>query len=265
MESNWLDSYYEALEFFYLEPQHLRRKKQDSAELETLAKVVKKSSNQADVARHLRKMEVTLNHNISQFFLLAPDTLRNQLFKEVFARDFGSSFVMHGRGVDADFKLMNSTQPDFLFVSDAEIVSIEMKVAAKSSVDQVLKYALVGLAVELQQGRPKEHYLALLGPGDLAGQFQERFDSIDKLTDAIAGADLAAFLRNKPAHFKKQQEEERFSGIVENMRVEFLTYERFAQFLRAAAPPEIDQSPGAQVYRKLIGGLVDEFGRRGLA
>ncbi len=72
MESNWLDGYYEALEFFYAEPQHIFLKRDSAAELATLAKVVKKASRAEDVKRHLRKMEVILNHNIRQFFLLAP-------------------------------------------------------------------------------------------------------------------------------------------------------------------------------------------------
>lgn len=49
------------------------------------------------------------------------------------------------------------------------------------------------------------------------------------------------------------------------MRVEFLAYEHFARFLRALAPPQTDQSPGAEVYRRLVDGLVEEFRHRGLS
>ena len=80
MIPNWLDSYYEALEFFYWEPQHLGLKKNVSNELDTIEKVEK----------HLRKMEVTLNHNTNQFLLLAPVALRTRLFQECFNRTFGS-------------------------------------------------------------------------------------------------------------------------------------------------------------------------------
>jgi hypothetical protein len=37
------------------------------------------------VQKHLREMEVTLNHKIKQFFYLAPDDLPKQLFKAVFS------------------------------------------------------------------------------------------------------------------------------------------------------------------------------------
>ena len=72
MEANWLDSYYEALEFFYWEPQHIGRKKNVDSEFNTIEKVVK----------HLRRIEVTLNHNINQFLILAPAALRACLFGE---------------------------------------------------------------------------------------------------------------------------------------------------------------------------------------
>ncbi len=36
MTGGWLDSYYEALEFFYWEPQHLGRKKHATAEFNTI-------------------------------------------------------------------------------------------------------------------------------------------------------------------------------------------------------------------------------------
>jgi len=81
-------------------------------------------------------MEVTLNHNIRQFFLLAPDILRKRLFEKLFGRPFCGAFVMHGPGLDTEFALGNCMQPDFLFTSEAEVVSLEMKVKAKCSVDQ---------------------------------------------------------------------------------------------------------------------------------
>lgn len=265
MESNWLDSFYEALEFFYWEPQHIFPKRESTAELEALAKVVKKASRAEDVKKHLRKMEVTLNHNIRQFFLLAPDALRREFFEEIFGEDFRGDFWMHGREVDTEFKLAGAMQPDFLFVSEAKVVSIEMKVKAKCSVDQVLKYALLCLAVEIKQGQQQEHYLILLGSNPFAGMFRPRFEDMAKLKEAIAKENLTSFLLNKPAYFRREQHQQRFNKIVEKMRVEFLSYGGFARFLGEAKPPQTDQSPGAEVYRKLISGLTAEFERRKLA
>jgi hypothetical protein len=156
---NWIDSYYEALEFFYFEPQHMRRRRHiDPAptagdvrakEQQAAADLAEKCSNFDVVKKHLRKMEVTLNHNINQFFYLAPGSLRNKLFERVFPKEpIEGSFTLHGREVETYFGPTNVMQPDFLFVSEKAIVSIEMKVKSKSSIDQVMKYALLGLVVE---------------------------------------------------------------------------------------------------------------------
>jgi len=250
---NWLDSYYEALQFYYWEPQHIGRKKYADAKFNTITKV----------ADHLRTIEAPLNHNLNQFFLLAPDSLRNELFKEIFGREFQAAFVMHGGGVEVEFGLTNSVQPDFFFLSEIELVCIEMKVGSKCSVSQVLKYALLGLAVEIRQERPKEHYLALLGSGKFTSQFRKHFESPDQLKLELADADLTAFLGTQPIHLSQHQD--RFNQIVKQLHLGFLTYGDFAHFLRSAIPSTSDQSPGAEVYRKLISGLLDELRRRKLS
>src|SRR5438105_3341620 len=156
MEPSWIDSYYEALEFFYLEPQHLARKWHEKIGFKTADRV----------NDHLGQIEVTLNQNLHQFFALAPYRLRDALHAHAFARPGSQEFRLFGRGVDGQFDLDNTMQPDLLFTSDVAAFSIEMKVGAQSTVSQVLKYALLGLAVELKTGRRLDHYLMLLGRGD---------------------------------------------------------------------------------------------------
>lgn len=253
VEASWLQSYYEALQFFYWEPQHLGRKKHPTAEFSTEEKV----------AKHLGKIEVTLNHNLSQFFLLAPNQLRSELFELLFGRPFNTRFTMHGREVDKTFELSNATQPDFMFTSESDLVSLEMKVGAKSSVSQVLKYALLGLAVELRAGAPREHYLGFLGEGAFSNQWQEKFQSIDDLRTAVSSADKTAFLNRQPPRFRAH--EERFLAIVNTMALTFINYAALANFLRAEIPPPLDTSRGAEVYGKVLQGLIDELHSRGLA
>jgi hypothetical protein len=261
MKPNWLDSYYEALEFFYWEPQHIRPKTPAAAEFEQLAKIGKQSSKVEQFKNHVRKMEVTLNHNIAQFFLLAPDSLRNHLFSELFCHEFDESFEMENgtNDIDKKFALGNCMQPDVLFISQDSVVSIEMKIKSKCSVDQVLKYALLGLAVEIREKRQKKHYLVLLGPGALTTQFPQRFESIDILSEAVRREDLNSFLGNKPRALREQ---ERLQQIVQDMNVHFLSYAGLTSFLQRSVPPLDDRSAGAEVYRKLVGGLCDEISNR---
>ena len=251
-EVTWVDSYYEALEFFYWEPQHLGRKKHSNAEFDTTPKVRK----------HLRKMEVTLNQNLHQFFLLAPDSLRNELFGRLFRRTLQGCLSLEGRDVDEKFRLQNSMQPDFLFTSKAHTVALEMKLGSKSSLTQVLKYALLGLAVELKLGSEKEHFLGFLGSGSFSDQWKERFDSIEGLRQALAEVDCASFLEKQPLHFRERAP--RFAQILESLSFCFVTYEELAGYLLRESPLPSDVLPSAQVYRKLIEGVTGELRLRKL-
>ena len=248
MAINWLDSYYEALEFFYWEPQHIGRKKDVSCEVISLEKITK----------HLRSMEVTLNHNINQFLLLAPVAFRARLFREFFGHFFDSQFEMHGRGIDTE----NSAQPDFLFVSDGDVISIEMKTKAKSSIKQVLKYALLGLAVEMKSRSQRKHHLGFLGMRDFSNQWKERFASPAELRLALNKADLSMFLKSKGVTSFAQQQ--RFEAIVAELELSFLSYQDFAELLKSETPALSDTTSAAEVYRNLISGLLSELKRRAL-
>lgn len=253
IETSWLQSYYEALQFFYWEPQHLGRKKHANAEFNTLEKV----------AKHLGQIEVTLNHNLSQFFHLAPSRFRHRLFNRLFGVSFESNFILHGRDVDTTFELGNSMQPDLMFTSDEALISIEMKVGAKSSVSQVLKYALLGLAVELRADAPRRHFLAFLGRGTFADQWQERFQTVQALQAATAIADQRAFLEKCPLRFHAHGD--RFSAIVSELVMSFMSYAEFASTLRNELPLPTDTSEGGEVYARLLNGVLQELKRRGLA
>jgi hypothetical protein len=259
MKPNWIDSYYEGLEFFYFEPQHMRFSQPASEELQALEQVAKQATKADQVLKHLRKMEVTLNQNIRQFFCIAPNSLFEGLMHAIFgsSQRFNGEFRLYGREVDSELDLRNSTQPDFLFVSDESVVSIEMKIGAKCSLDQVLKYALLGLAVEIKQQGNKHHCLLLLGRGDFTNQFKERFETLEVLKDHATKKELDDFLRNKPSWATAKRG--RLREILLGMDVEFWNYERLAEYIRPLRPADSDRSAGAEVYRKLIDGLLEEL------
>lgn len=253
MEATWTESYYQALEFFYWEPQHLGRKKHIDSKLNSLERV----------QSHLRAMEVTLNHNLNMFFLLAPEAVRTQFFNLLFGRVLSGEHRMHARGAEEAYGLAGSTQPDFFFTSDSNVVAIEMKIAAKSGIGQVLKYVLLGLAEELESGRQKVHHLGFLGRGDFASQWKERFRDPAELKNAAAQTDLALFLSRHPSRLGASLP--RFAEILATMHIGFSTYADLASLLEAAQPTASDRSDGAGVYRKLIQGVVGEFKHRKLA
>lgn len=152
-----MDRHYEAFDFLYWEPQHLGRGKSTNSKFNTLG----------EVRVHLRSMEVTLNQLLKQFLSLAPSSLRGKLFECGLGESITGDLVMAGWDFDRQYKLQSSNQPDFLFTTNDETFSLEMKIEAKSSFQHVLKYALLALAVEhARDNKHMKHSLLFLAKGD---------------------------------------------------------------------------------------------------
>lgn len=250
-EDSWVESYYDTLSFFYWEPQHIGRKKYVDPRLKSAL----------EVQNHVRTMEVTLNHQIKQFLCLAPDSFRNRLFRSALGREVVGHFIMAGS--DA-CKVCAAVQPDFLFTTDDSTVSVEMKIGAKSSITQVLKYALLALAVEQKHdGREMEHSLIFLGVDDFSRLWRERF-SEDDLRQGLE-LEKFTFIQGLSGKGKRPRDQEaRFAQIVSSLSIGFINYQHFANLLHEEFP-SADGSPGEQVYRKLVDGMIAEMKRRKLA
>lgn len=251
VSEHWVNLYYEALTFYFWEPQHLGRSKAANTKLNTLAKVM----------THVESLEVSLNHLLKQFFYLAPDSLRNKLFVQILGHASTGSYFMQGR--EEDLKLRNAMQPDFLFTSPGQTVSIEMKLNAKATLKQIQKYALLALAVELSDGRQRDHALVLLGPGSFVSLWAgAQFQTPQALCEALIVNSSIDFLNRYPKLFSSQLE--RYRGILRSLDVAFVTYSDLYKYILQFGPNEHDLTPGAEVYRKLIRGLGHELDRRKL-
>jgi hypothetical protein len=166
-----------------------------------------------------------------------------------------------------EFELLNTNQPDFLFTSDSATVSLEMKVDAKTCVEQVMKYALLHLAVERVRNRQMQHSLIFLGKGAFPNLWKtsELYASpADLRLDLSSGAFMertTVFLNTTPGRFRESVNS--YSEILASLSIGYLTYDAFADVLkreRAACGTSVD----SQVYRNLIEGMLRELHRRSL-
>jgi hypothetical protein len=249
-EGSWIDGYYDTLDFFFWEPQHLGRQRHENAKLKGLKAV----------QDNVRTLEVTLNHQIKQFLTLAPSSFRNRLFESVLGVPVSGDLNMAGPDVDAMYDLQNATQPDFLFTSPHSTFSIEMKIKAKSDLAQVLKYAMLALSVEKRDGKRRTHSLVFLARGPFSKLWRQGYATVDDLRLALE-AEKHSFLGRRPAIAR--QLEDRYFEIVSSISIGFMTYDTLAG-LMSSEIDTTDSTKGAQVYRNLVGGMVNELNRRGL-
>jgi hypothetical protein len=251
-ESSWVRRYFDAIIFFYLEPQHLGRIKNPKAIVQ----------NEKQALKRLEKIEVTLNHSLNQFFSIAPISYRREFFETVFRKPFDLDLFFHGFGVETTYGLPDSVQADFLFTSSNAVASIEMKIDAKTSSDQVLKYCLLGLAHERDTGIEKKHFLMLLAPVSSRSLWKEGYASVSAAKDAIAQHDLDAFIRKHPSWVSECLP--RLRQIVEGIELQQISYRDLSKIFNEKQPSPADTSPGAEVLRRLIGGFLRELRDRGL-
>jgi hypothetical protein len=249
MGNSWVDVYYEAVDLYYGEPQHLARKSYERA----------KSKPRIAAQEHVKRIEVSLNHQLKQFFAIAPRSLRNCLFEKAFGPSIPGDFEMVGADYDGMYDLQNATQPDFVFLASDKWVAIEMKIKAKSEIKQVLKYALLALAVERKEHN-RENFLLFMGPRDFRSLWSEPIDCVEDLRKKLE-SEKPKFMTGLPERFQGHQD--RFEEIVSKLSFAFINYSDLAGILDADAAP-LDGSKGREVYRNLVDGMTAELKRRDL-
>jgi hypothetical protein len=168
---------------------------------------------------------------------------------------------MLGRNADIDYILKSGIQPDFLFRTEDNTVSVEMKIDSKCSAEQVLKYALVALAVEIDGGgRRMQHSLIVMGKSDFNRVWKERYSSPEELR-IVLESQMQMFLAKRPTCFR--EEEVRFFDIVKSLSIGFVSYRNFAGLL-SAEKERLDSSEESEAYRNLLNGMISELEEREL-
>jgi hypothetical protein len=166
----WTEEYRTIVEHYFWSPQQLNRQSRSP------------SLPWDQVWAALRQREVPLNHLLNLFFRLAPaDLVADLLGAALPGRASGAPEMLGLSG----HPITGACQPDFAFACGGDLVFIEMKVRAKLSVEQVVKYALAGAAL-----RPDGRLgLICLGPEKLfaaADEFQALMSNGgDPLTDKL--------------------------------------------------------------------------------
>ena len=252
--NSWVEHYYEGLEFFYWEPQHLGRKRAENATMYF-----------ADVRKHLRSMEVTLNQLMLQFFSLAPPSFRNRVFEKAMGQQpVSGEFSLSGWQLGDGWPKWSTCQPDFFFTAPSEnrTVSIEMKTTTKSNVGQVLKYALLALAAEQKLGQEgMKHSLIFLGPTSFASLWASK-DSIKSVGELriATSQEQVAFIEKRPKEVRELMS--RFCEIVSTLEFGFINYAEIAELLTDEY--ESAKASASEIHGRLLDGMLGELQRRKL-
>jgi hypothetical protein len=264
-DRDWTSQYYDTAEFYYWEPQHLGKIKNPKS----------RYNNQQDVLDHIQNMEVSLNHIFNVFFRIVPSKFINTLLNEtcnvgaspVIRADTQGDFYTQGR-YDV-LKFSKLVQPDLLFTSEIANFSIEMKIGAKSSLEQVYKYALLHWMEENYTGIKKESVLLYMGvKEEFSSLWSEKYPNTDEVIQAALELDIdnLKIRASKTESVKVNWDE--VKGILKRTAIGYCSYPTFCTILNVQnqrMQSEASSPECKEMTKNLFDGMWSELSRRGLS
>ena len=85
MKSSWNNEYYDIMNFYYWEPQHLGKIKNPNSKIQSIH----------DALSHIAKMEVSLNHQFNLFFQLLPSVILNDILYQTLLKKYITLLAVH--------------------------------------------------------------------------------------------------------------------------------------------------------------------------
>jgi len=250
--NEWTSEYYDIMEFYYWEPQHLGKIKNPKS----------RYNNEKKALQHIQNMEVSLNHMFNIFFRLAPSSFVNQIITNCFGKNIQESFTLQSR-YDI-LKFSSLVQPDLLFSSETTNFSIEMKIGAKSSLSQVYKYALLHWLEQQHSNTQKKSLLLYMGKGNFDDLWVESFAGVDELKKQVVSLDISKL---KTKAVKKETipiDWYEIQNMLNDTNIVYCSYSEFSTLLRKFSAQILDKSDESETIHKLFSGLYLELERREL-
>lgn len=165
----WNRTYWDIHEQLYWEPSYLGLKSIPERKLvrtdETVAiplsetnargPLYRRLGNAKELRQRLHGYEEILNHIFDLTFAIAPDDLINRTLVQPLGLPDGANFetLRRSLGERYGWGQGNTLQPDGLFVCDTLAVAVELKLDARSSPNQVMKYAALLTWEEIHGGK----------------------------------------------------------------------------------------------------------------
>ena len=153
------------------------------------------------------------------------------------------------------------TQPDVFMASADTCFSVEVKIGAKSSLEQVVKYALLHCWHEKKEVKPLVSRLLYLTPRPEAKTWGENFADVDGMQAAMDGFDFDALL--KKSKMGKYLTSAELEAASRSMQVAHITFARFHEITKIYAGSISPDERYADSIRKLFDGLLHELEFRG--
>ena len=254
MSSSWNKEYYDIMNFYYWEPQHLGKIKNKESKIQNIN----------DALNHIAKMEVSLNHQFNLFFQLLPSELTNIIFNKIDCRFTGTEKLEYQSIEDISvLNLKDSTQPDVFFKSNTDLVAIEFKLGTKSSIEQLLKYATLFHFTRLHHQKNFKCHLVYVGVNSFDSMFKEKFSHIDLVQDQLELVHIPDVTKKGSIDLTPHKDE--ILNLAKDMSLSFVNYQQLHDLFDHSISALDTANPYTETIHKLISGMNNELIYRNLA
>jgi hypothetical protein len=253
MNTLWNKDYYEMIEFYFWEPQHLGKITNPANPIKTLDDSMKK----------IGKMEVALNHMFNTFFRFCPSTVLSTLLGSITGNDKLGSVKYQSR-YNTEKKIgRDATQADVLLIDESNIVGIELKLESKSSLEQIYKYAMLFNFEKDISGKDKNLYLIYITKNDFPSIFKEKFRSEDLVKSKFSINQIPD--KTKKGNISLLDKKKDIVATLNKTNIYFLTFTDYYEILNKIKT-DIDVSDKySDMLLMLINGLLNELETRQLS
>lgn len=241
----WNQQYYDTIAFYFWEPQHIGRSRSAHTKIR----------NEEDVVKRLRSLEVALNHQMELFFRLAPNSFISRFLDTAFGAVLPDEYDIAGRALRKHLNIEGMLQPDIVFQGNKTVAAIELKVGAKSSLPQLIKYLM--FFVTAGQGRAP--LMLFMGRGGFADIWPERFNNAAEIWRAVL--DFDPLLLAPSWREKYEARRAAIAALIPQTRLAFMSYQAFHDEIAR----EQSASCGVhETYSRLLQGMAEELVERNL-
>lgn len=223
----------------------------------TVSTFYQRARSAAEQRNFLLYQEETLNHVFDIAFGIAPDSLINDiLLKPLGFADYGE-FRSIGREIDKrylEFGVGRFQQQDGFFVSQSAAVGVELKLGSKSTIDQMLKYAMLLGLEELCNGPKSQIGLLFITP-----DVSEDHWKACGLDGPLVSSDyylLFPKARSKVVREFYAKHEQVMRSVLDRMMLGAISWSEFYRSLSTYQVGLGFENPGEQCLRRLIDGVL---------
>ena len=141
------------------------------------------------------------------------------------------------------------------------VVAIELKINAQSSLEQVIKYAFLFVREQQYAQQEKVPFLLFMGPDQFANLWSEKYPDPNVLQAVLANYPLP----DRLGGYDISADQTRIQTMLQQMQIGFINYPQLVDYLQVQRANIDQDSAYAETYGRLLDGVIEELKVRKLA